>query len=345
MAGHGRDAVSPRPAVGQGARRAAAARRGSDGGAGSRAGRPAEAGAGRVQRRVHRQGGAERAAHPHRGRPRAAGSAVRRGGTDAAGGQRAGLAEVVQDSSLPRRGPRPGAAQRTGAQASHLRADRGHGGGGHQLAAGADRRRPQLRLPVRMDPRHLVRARLVHPARPHPGSPGHAGLDAELHLGLGPGDPSLLRPARVRAGQRDGTAAARLPRLPSGPRRQPRRGAAAVGMLRRPARMRMAGRGPGRSAPRPGQRGPAGRAGQPGLRHLDQAGLRDLGTRRAAAQHLLQGRLLGGAGPADQAGQGGPGQRPGRGPVEGRAGGDPGVDQPALLVGGQAELRRARRLR
>ena len=105
---------------------------------------------------------------------------------DAAGGQRTGLAEVVQDSSLPRRGPRPGAAQRTGAQAAHLRADRGHGGGGHQLAAGADGRRPQLRLPVRMDPRHLVRARLVHPARPHPGSPGHAGLDAELHLGHGP---------------------------------------------------------------------------------------------------------------------------------------------------------------
>ena len=61
------------------------------------------------------------------------------------------------------------------------------------------------------------------------------------------------------------------------------------GVLRGPARMRMAGRGPGRRAPRPGQRGPAGPAGQPGLRYLDRAGLWDLGTRRTTAQYLLQG--------------------------------------------------------
>ncbi len=37
------------------------------------------------------------------------------------------------------------------------------------LAARADRRRAQLRLQVRVDPRYLLRARLLHPAWPDPG--------------------------------------------------------------------------------------------------------------------------------------------------------------------------------
>ena len=76
----------------------------------------------------------------------------------AAGLDRAPLAALAG----PRPVPRPPvaqlpAAQRPDAEGPHLRADRRDRGGGHDVAAGDPGRRPQLRLPLHLDPGRDVR--------------------------------------------------------------------------------------------------------------------------------------------------------------------------------------------
>ena len=76
---------------------------------------------------------------------------------------------------------------------------------------------------------HVVRARLVHPPRPDPGSAGHARLDAELHRRDGAVHTSVLRTARASPRRGNRAAAAWLPRFQASTRRQPCGRPAAVG--------------------------------------------------------------------------------------------------------------------
>ena len=80
-----------------------------------------------------------------------------RRGLPAGGVDRAPLATLARSRRVPRPSlADPPPTQRADPQGPHLRPDRGHGGGGHHLAAGDPRRRAELGLPVHVDPgRHL----------------------------------------------------------------------------------------------------------------------------------------------------------------------------------------------
>ena len=148
---------------------------------------------------------------------------------------------------LPRTVPRRRRSERAGAEADGLCAVGRGRRGAHDLAAGADRRRPQLGLPLLLAARCVVHA--ARPVRPglRRGGDGLSGLDAARHaadLARAAGAVRRLRrgaPARARA-----AAPPRLRRLPpvrigneaqrSAPARRLRRGRRRRGAVRAPGR-------------------------------------------------------------------------------------------------------------
>ena len=106
-------------------------------------------------------------------------------------GRGAGTARCHRDLlaglALQRHLPRPPVAHLHGAQRPHpqgpqLRADRGHHGGRHDLAARDARRRSQLGLPLHVDPRLVLHVALALPPRVRVG--GHGVLRLR-HRGRG----------------------------------------------------------------------------------------------------------------------------------------------------------------
>ena len=231
------------------------------------------------------------------------------------------LAAVGGPLHLPGPVARGGPALGPGAEAAHLRADRGDRRRPDDQPARGHRRGPELGLPLHLDPR-----RRVHPVR----------LPADrVHRGGGPVHGLADRPvAGARLALRRPAAAHVRDRRPVRPGRG---GAAAPGRLRgveagadrqrrpRPAPARHLRRADGRGLPaqqvrRPGRLrrldAPA-RTGRLGGRQLAAAGRGRLGgARRAAALRLLAVHVLGGAGPRPAAGGQALASRP-TGPVAG----------------------------
>ena len=163
------------------------------------------------------------------------------------------------------------------AAAAHLLAVRRAGRRTHDLAARADRRRPQLGLPLRLAPRRLHRHRRLPRRRQTARGPRLPRLAPPRQPPV-PTPPAgavhprrTARPARGRAAR-----LARLRRQPPRPRRQRRRPPAPARRLRLGARRRLA---PHRRRPPALRRDLAGRRRlrRPGRRHLDRTRRRDLG--------------------------------------------------------------------
>ena len=237
------------------------------------------------------------------------------------GGHGGRLAVLVCDSpDLRGAMARPGPPFRPGAAGADVRADRGHRGRAHHVAARDDRRRAELGLPLHLGPRRQP----DHGGAVGGGVPRRSGQVLRLPGRRGSvsaatrgrpadhvRDRGRARPVRARA-----AAPGRVAGQPAGAGGQRRMDPAAARRVRRAARRRAAadraaGRaGPGHAAV-PRRRG--GHRGQP----LEGEGPGDLGdSRRAARFPLLQADVLGGAGPGDRPGPAARrrrrGSRPGR---------------------------------
>ena len=213
---------------------------------------------------------------------------------------------------------RPGPPFRPGAAGADVRADRGHRGRAHHVAARDDRRRAELGLPLHLGPRRQPdHGGAVGGGVPRRSGqvlrlPGRRGSVSAATRG-GPADHvrdrRRARPVRARA-----AAPGRVAGQPAGAGGQRRVDPAAARRVRRAARRRAAadraaGRaGPGHAAV-PRRRG--GHRGQP----LEGEGPGDLGDpRRAARFPLFQADVLGGAGPGDRPGPAARRRRAGRRP-------------------------------
>ena len=149
--------------------------------------------------------------HARRSRSRA----EARGRRAAAGADDRLLAHALGGGRVRGRVRRGGAAQRARARAAHRRRDRRARRRGDDGTARADRRRPQLRLPLRLDPRRDVCRRRAARARARGDLAPRLLLDARRDATHPPETAADLHAPRRPAPARRRALAGRLPRLPS----------------------------------------------------------------------------------------------------------------------------------
>ncbi len=213
-----------------------------------------------------------------------------------------------------RRLPRPSvallsAAQRADAEGADVLADRRAAGGPHHVAAGDPAGRTQLGLPLRVGARLDVR--VVGPLHPGPGPRGRRLLllhrrrvrRQQRRTASAAGD--VRRRRRTQPGRGGAEPPVRLRQRPPGAHRQRRLQPDAARHLGHHARFGVPARQVARADLRSAVAGAQG-AGRGGDQALEGTRPRHLGgARRAAALHLLEGHVLGGAGPRLQAGRAG----------------------------------------
>ncbi len=263
---------------------------------------------------------------------------------------RGAMALVVRAVQVRGRLRRGGSRIAGGPEGALVRADRRHRRRTDDVAAGGDRRRPQLGLPLHLAARRDVHAVRVDERGLHRRGPRLAQLASPRRRGRPRerADPLRRRRRAARAGAR-ARVAARLRGLGAGADRKRRARAVPARRVRR---------GDGRAAPGAG-RGPAGRrpclvaaARDHGLPRgrLGAAGRGDLGGARPAAPlHALEGARLGRVRPRGRHGRALRPARPGRplAPVARRGaprGLPRGVQRRAQLVHAGVRVGRARRL-
>ncbi len=245
------------------------------------------------RRGVHRGSGPASAVRAHLV-PVASGDAARDRSGAVAGRNLHVLARVAGRPHVRRPLGGGGDTVADGAEGTHVPADRRDRGGADDVSAGADRRRPQLGLPLLLAPRRDVRTRRAARERLRGRGPSVAELAAADRRRRPGRPPDHVRPrrraaaARARAALADGVRG-----IEAGPGRQRRQHPVPAGRLRR---------GDGR--PPPGAAAPH-RAGRPVVGDpapdaresraaLARAGRGDLGGSRAAAPlHPLEGDGVG----------------------------------------------------
>ena len=230
------------------------------------------------------------------------------GAADLRRGRRQDVADqrVLAAVDQHRRLPRPPvavlpAAQRADAEGPDVLADRRAAGGQHHVAAGNPSGRTQLGLPLRVGARLDVRA--VGPVHPGPGPRGRRLLlvhrrrvrRQQRRTPSAAGD--VRRRRRTQPGRGGAAPPVRLRQRPPGADRQRRLQPDAARHLGHDARFGVPARQVARADPRDAVAG-AQEPGRGGHQALARTRPRHLGgARRAAALHLVEDHVLGGAGP------------------------------------------------
>ena len=221
----------------------------------------------------------------------------------AAGVDRPSLAALAGARQVP--GPpvaQLSPAQRPDPPRAHLRPDRRRDGGQHDVVARDPGRRPQLRLPVRLDPRRDVRP--VGDVLPRLRLGGRRLLLLHRRHRRGRRRPAdhVRHRGRARPDRVDARPPARVRRLAAGADRQRGVRPEAARRLGRPAGLGLPAR-PVRRPPRQPDLADPRQAGGPGAEALARAGRRDLGgAGRAQALHVLEDHVLGRRRPRGPAG-------------------------------------------